>query len=221
MTKNLADRIWQKKLTQLFEASGLPQKYFHPQVLVDRKVDIECWEYLEDIRNHIVEEVENGISIVITSATVGNGKTSWAVRLLQRYLAETALDGRIADKGMFVVSAQLLTEFGDYNYFETMQQFLERFEKLKKCDLLVIDEIGGGMLTKASYPYLYDLVNYRVDNNLSTIYTTNYSDEEIIDLLGQRLYSRIYDTSVVLEFEASNVRGYEVDEIEKIEKRNC
>lgn len=213
---NLADRIWQKKLKNLFELSGLPKKYFEPQHLVKREVDAECWDWLEDVRNNIVEEVQRGLNIVITSTTVGNGKTSWAVRLLQRYLAETALDGRMVEKGMFVVSAQLLTEFGDYNYFQTMKEFLERFEKLKTCDLLVIDEIGGGSLTKASYPYLYDLVNYRVDNNLSTIYTTNYTDEEVINLLGQRLYSRIYDTSVVLEFEASNVRGLEADEIELV-----
>lgn len=212
--ENLADRIWKKKLNDLFERSGLPQKYFEPQVLVEREADKECWEWLESVRANIVEEVRNGLSIVITSKTVGNGKTSWAVRLLQRYLAETALDGRMVEKGMFVVSAQLLTEFGDYNYFQTMQEFLERFERLKTCELLVIDEIGGGSLNKASYPYLYDLVNYRVDNNLSTIYTTNYSDDEIIELLGQRLYSRIYDTSVVLDFQASNVRGLEVDEIE-------
>lgn len=214
--KNLADRIWQKKLNNLFELSGLPRKYFEPQHLVRREVDAECWDWLEDVRNNIVEEVQRGLNIVITSTIVGNGKTSWAVRLLQRYLAETALDGRMVEKGMFVVSAQLLTEFGDYNYFQTMKEFLERFEKLKTCDLLVIDEIGGGSLTKASYPYLYDLVNYRVDNNLSTIYTTNYTDEEVINLLGQRLYSRIYDTSVVLEFEASNVRGLEADEIELV-----
>lgn len=213
---NLADRIWQKKLNNLFELSGLPKKYFEPQHLVKREVDAECWDWLEDVRNNIIEEVQRGLNIVITSTIVGNGKTSWAVRLLQRYLAETALDGRMVEKGMFVVSAQLLTEFGDYNYFQTMKEFLERFEKLKTCDLLVIDEIGGGSLTKASYPYLYDLVNYRVDNNLSTIYTTNYTDAEIIDLLGQRLYSRIYDTSVVLEFEASNVRGLEADEIELV-----
>ena len=213
---NLADRIWQKKLNNLFELSGLPKKYFEPQHLVKREVDAECWDWLEDVRNNIVEEVQRGLNIVITSTTVGNGKTSWAVRLLQRYLAETALDGRMVEKGMFVVSAQLLTEFGDYNYFQTMKEFLERFEKLKTCDLLVIDEIGGGSLTKASYPYLYDLVNYRVDNNLSTIYTTNYTDEEVINLLGQRLFSRIYDTSVVLEFEASNVRGLEADEIELV-----
>ena len=213
---NLADRIWQKKLNNLFELSGLPKKYFEPQHLVKREVDAECWDWLEDVRNNIVEEVQRGLNIVITSTIVGNGKTSWAVRLLQRYLAETALDGRMVEKGMFVVSAQLLTEFGDYNYFQTMKEFLERFEKLKTCDLLVIDEIGGGSLTKASYPYLYDLVNYRVDNNLSTIYTTNYTDEEVINLLGQRLYSRIYDTSVVIEFEASNVRGLEADEIELV-----
>ena len=213
---NLADRIWQKKLNNLFELSGLPKKYFEPQHLVKREVDAECWDWLEDVRNNIVEEVQRGLNIVITSTIVGNGKTSWAVRLLQRYLAETALDGRMVEKGMFVVSAQLLTEFGDYNYFQTMKEFLERFEKLKTCDLLVIDEIGGGSLTKASYPYLYDLVNYRVDNNLSTIYTTNYTDEEVINILGQRLYSRIYDTSVVLEFEASNVRGLEADEIELV-----
>lgn len=212
------DSIWQIKLNKLFEESGLPKKYFKPQELVERKEDSDAWDYLESVRNDIVENVQNGLSIVICSQTVGNGKTSWAIRLLQRYLAEVALDGRIANKGTFVVCAQLLTEFGDFNYFESMQDFLDRFEKLKTCDLLVLDEIGGGMLTKASYPYLYDLINYRVDNELSTIYTTNYSDEEIIELLGQRLYSRIYDVSDVVEFIAPNVRGYEPEEIKRMEK---
>ena len=65
---NLADRIWKKKLNELFEHSGLPKKFFEPQILVERKADIECWQWLEDVRNNIVEEVQNGLSIVITSS---------------------------------------------------------------------------------------------------------------------------------------------------------
>lgn len=213
------NEIWRKKVRQLLAESGVPKKYFEPQELVPRTVDREAWDWLNNYRENVVENVQNGKSIVITSPIVGNGKTSWAIRLLQRYIAETALDGRLVDKAVFCVSSSMLEIFGDFGYFETSIQFFDYLNRLKNCDLLVIDEIGSGRVTQVSYNHFYDLVNYRVDNNLATIYTTNYNDEQIKDVLGERLYSRIYDMSTVIEFSASNVRGYTAKEVAKFEKR--
>lgn len=219
ISSKTANNIWNKKVHQLLVESGVPKKYYVPQKLVRRQVDEQLWNFLEDYRNDVVNKVHNGNNLVITSPTVGNGKTSWAIRLLQRYIAETALDGDLGDKGVFCVCSNMLEIFGDFGYFETSIEFFDYLNRLKNCKLLVIDEIGSGRITPVSYNHFYDLINYRVDNGLTTIYTTNYSDERIQEVLGERLYSRIYHTATVLEFRADNVRGYSYEEVENFERR--
>lgn len=219
ISSKTANNIWNKKVHQLLVESGVPKKYYVPQKLVRRQVDEQLWNFLEEYRNDVVNKVHSGNNLVITSPIVGNGKTSWAIRLLQRYIAETALDGDLGDKGVFCVCSNMLEIFGDFGYFETSIEFFDYLNRLKNCKLLVIDEIGSGRITPVSYNHFYDLINYRVDNGLTTIYTTNYSDERIREVLGERLYSRIYHTATVLEFRADNVRGYSYEEVEKFERR--
>lgn len=219
ISSKTANNIWNKKVHQLLVESGVPKKYYVPQKLVRRQVDEQLWIFLEEYRNDVVNKVRNGNNLVITSPIVGNGKTSWAIRLLQRYIAETALDGDLGDKGVFCVCSNMLEIFGDFGYFETSIEFFDYLNRLKNCKLLVIDEIGSGRITPVSYNHFYDLINYRVDNGLTTIYTTNYSDERIQEVLGERLYSRIYHTATVLEFRADNVRGYSYKEVENFERR--
>lgn len=212
------NEIWKKKVRQLLVESGVPKKYYEPQELIPRRADSSAWTWLQNYREQVVENVSSGNNIVISSPIVGNGKTSWAIRLLQRYLAETALDGRLSVKGIFTVSASMLEIFGDFGYFSTSVEFFEYLNRLKNCDLLVIDELGAGRITQVSYNHFYDLVNYRVDNELATIYTTNYSDAQIKETLGERLYSRIFDTATVVEFGASNVRGFTPHEVARNER---
>ena len=219
ISSKTANNIWNKKVHQLLVESGVPKKYYVPQKLVRRQVDEQLWDFLEDYRNDVVNKVHSGNNLVITSPIVGNGKTSWVIRLLQRYIAETALDGDLGDKGVFCVCSNMLEIFGDFGYFETSIEFFDYLNRLKNCKLLVIDEIGSGRINPVSYNHFYDLINYRVDNGLTTIYTTNYSDERIQEVLGERLYSRIYHTATVLEFRADNVRGYSYEEVEKFERR--
>lgn len=219
ISSKTANNIWNKKVHQLLVESGVPKKYYVPQKLVRRQVDEQLWNFLEEYRNDVVNKVHGGNNLVITSPIVGNGKTSWAIRLLQRYIAETALDGDLGHKGVFCVCSTMLEIFGDFGYFETSIEFFDYLNRLKNCKLLVIDEIGSGRITPVSYNHFYDLINYRVDNGLTTIYTTNYSDERIQEVLGERLYSRIYHTATVLEFRADNVRGYSYEEVENFERR--
>lgn len=214
MDKELATRVWNKKFKSLLEKSNLPTTYWEPQTLVARELDLDAWDYLEEVRANVVEEVANGLSLIISSINVGNGKTSWAIRLLQRYLAETALDGRLVDKGLFISYATLLTNLSDFKYRET-EEFKEMQKRLLSCELLVIDELGGGTINKFNYPLLYEIIDTRCQRKLATIYTTNYTEEYIKDQLGERLFSRIYDFSILVQFVSSNVRGKTLQEIEE------
>lgn len=216
MDKELATRIWEKKFNNLLKQSNLPKTYWKPQTLIARNDDLDAWNYLDDVRNTIVNYVQKGSILVIASENVGNGKTSWAIRLLQRYLAETAADGRIVDKGMFISFSSLLADLGDFNFRDT-DEYNTLKKRLMNCELLVLDELGGGKLNSATYPVFYEIINARSLNNLSTVYTTNYNDEYLQDLFGERLYSRIYDSATVVIFQSSNVRGLTVEEVEDLE----
>lgn len=217
MDKELADRIWRKKFNILLNNSLLPKKYQTPQQLVPRIDDLEAWEFLEEVRNDIVQEVKSGSVFVISSRNVGNGKTSWAIRLLQRYLAETALDGTLADKGMFINYTSLVTSLSDFKYRDT-EEFREMYKRLKTCQLLVVDELGGAGTNKISYPLIYDIIDNRNLNQLSTIYTTNLEEGVLRDQLGERLFSRVYDYCTLIEFHSDNVRGYSLEDIEEMNR---
>lgn len=217
MDKDLADRIWRKKFNILLNNSLLPKKYQSPQQLVKRKDDEEAWDFLEDVRKNIVQEVKAGSVFVIASSNVGNGKTSWAIRLLQRYLAETALDGTISDKGMFINYTSLVTNMSDFKYRDT-SEYREYLTRLKTCELLVVDELGGAGINKISYPLIYEIIDTRNNQQLSTIYTTNLDESVLKDQLGERLFSRVYDYSTLVEFYSDNVRGYSVEDIEELDK---
>lgn len=216
MDKELAERIWQKKLKSLFRRSNLPKEFWKPQTLVTREDDIDAWDFLEDTRKNIVEFVKEGNTLVITSVNVGNGKTSWAIRLLQRYLAETATFIEIEDRGMFINYASLLVDLGDFKFRET-PEFKELKYRLMNCELLVMDELGGGSLNNATYQVFYEIINARSSKNLSTIYTTNFDEEYLIDVLGERVFSRVHDAATKIIFTSSNVRGMTIEEVEDIE----
>lgn len=216
MEREIANRIWQKKLNSLFKEANLPKSYYQAQELVERIDDIKTWNALDAIRNDIVQRVDDGLILTIISANVGNGKTSWAIRLLQRYLAETAINGKIEKKGYFINYASLVTKLSSFEEHKT-DSYKEMMNYLKNSHLLVIDELGSAKLNSVSYPLLYDIINYRNEQNLSTIYTTNYTLDVLELELQERLFSRIIDCCELAEFFSSNVRGYSIDEIKELE----
>lgn len=64
------------------------------------------------------------------------------------------------------------------------------------CDLLVIDDLGSEpTLKNVTIEYLYVLLSERLNNNKSTIVTTNLSLDKIIDAYGERVFSRLCNKS--------------------------
>ena len=79
---------------------------------------------------------------------------------------------------------------------------------LKKCKLLIIDDIGAERVTEWVRERLVSIINTRVGAGLSTIYTSNLSPEELKEGLGDRISSRVLGSSGVVEITGADRRGW-------------
>lgn len=69
--------------------------------------------------------------------------------------------------------------------------------QIKTAKLVVWDDIGIKSLTEFEKEYLYILLNNRINNMQSNIYTSNIVPEELTNYLGNRLASRVTGNEVL------------------------
>jgi DNA replication protein DnaC len=65
------------------------------------------------------------------------------------------------------------------------------FELAKQSTVLILDDLGTEKITEWAREKLLQLINYRMNNQLATIITTNLSLNDISERLGQRVHSRL------------------------------
>lgn len=149
----------------------------------------------------IQEFVVNGRSLVIESLNNGNGKTSWAKRLLLKYMAKKI--GRI-NTGYFLSLPIVLAEVKEAIQSKEDLPYLRIFSTVR---LLVIDEVGANKLTDYEEKWLLRMIEERSKRpGLATIYTAN-SSPNMREILGRRLYSRIWTASSHITLRESDKRG--------------
>lgn len=91
-----------------------------------------------------------------------------------------------------ILKAQLITDLFLSNNKDIIQEF-------KNKKVLVIDDIGQGILSDYYIAQLTEILDYRFENNLLTIFNSNYSKNRLHEEfskrtsseVAQRLYSRI------------------------------
>ena len=161
----------------------LPLDHRHDSSALDKQAYIT----LKNI--DIQEFVVNGRSLVIESPNTGNGKSSWAKRLLLKYMAKKV--GRI-NTGYFLNLPIALAEVKEAIQSKEELPYLRIFSTVR---LLVIDEVGANKLTDYEEKWLLRMLEERTKRpGLATIYTAN-SASNMKELLGRRLYSRIWTAS--------------------------
>lgn len=70
---------------------------------------------------------------------------------------------------------------------------LELMEPVKTAPVLILDDLGAHNYTDWSIKTLFSIINYRVNYELPMVVTTNLSVEEIEELIGSRIYSRLIE----------------------------
>lgn len=185
-----------------FEESGLPEAKWAPIKLSPESIDYEAFKQLAGIRKNIVDFVEQGQSLFIYSNVTGNGKTSWAIKLLQTYFHYVAVGNYGIPKACFVSTAGLLLKLKDFKDNEVPAYL----DLLKKVDLVVWDDVAVTALTPFDYNQLYTILEARSLAEKANIFTSNCTPEELDDLVGARNASRMLQGTVI-EFKGGDRRG--------------
>lgn len=204
---------WGASLKGLLLSSRLPKAQWVNRPLRPADVDLEAFQMLADIGSTIADYVadEERQNILICSKNTGNGKTSWAIKLLQKYFIAIAKDSYLDPEegimhGCFVPTTQFIHDAKQFG-----RPVYERYEKLSnvadKADITVYDDIGAAEYTKYDYTTLLVSIDRRVFANKLCIFTSNLtSKSEMSKRLGERLADRVWDTSVIVEFKGEGVR---------------
>lgn len=168
--------------------------------------DKESFEYLSTIEKNILNFVKDGGSLYIYSSTTGNGKTSWAIRMIQSYLNKIWYESELTCRALFINVPRYLLAIKD-NISQKSDYVAHIKENVLNADLVVWDEVGTKGLTQFEHENILNLINARIDLGKANIYTSNLSDDELHVAVGDRLYSRIAILSDGVELVGSDKRA--------------
>lgn len=190
----------------LMQNSGIPRNKQYSVLLTPSKKDVQAFITLKEIKDDIIAFVENGESVYIYSHNFGNGKTTWAIKLMQKYFDNVWAGNGFRCRGIFIHVPTFLTKIK-----EGISRKDEDFETLKSrlmtVDLVIWDDIAATKLGDFDHANLLTYIDQRKLNQLSNIYTGNLDQDELQEALGNRLASRVWNDSIPVKFVGADRRG--------------
>lgn len=188
----------------LMEHSNLPRSKQRPQLLKPDKCDYDAFCRLGDIKSDIEAFVENGENLYLYSQTTGNGKTTWAIKLLLKYFDKVWAGNGFRVRGLFIHVPTFLAQLKNFNSIDS------KFEDIKNLlydvDLVIWDDIASSDLSKYDLSQLITYIDQRLLGDKSNIFTSNLDKVGLENALGQRLTSRIWNSDNVIELKGGDRR---------------
>ena len=206
-TENCTENCIRYKLMySLFKQSNLPEALWDYKSLTCEDKDYQAFKELQTKSDAILNFIENGNNLYIYSENCGNGKTTWAIRLMYSYFDKIWHKSCFDCKALFVSVPKFL-----YNCKRSISQDVKGFEELcnliSEVDLVIWDDIGEMKASDYEHQILFQYIDGRINSKKSNIYTSNKNKEQLEDVLGVRLASRIYNCSECIEFVEEDKRG--------------
>ena len=182
------------------------QKIRFPMYLDADGSDRDAYTKLANIEKDIENFILNGNNIYLYSAGTGNGKSSWATRMVNSYIDKIWYRAELSCKALFINVPKFFISLRDNiskksNYVEYIK------ENVLSADIVVWDDIATKGFTQFEMENLLNIIDNRLVANKSNIYTSNLIGDELKEAIGDRLYSRIFNKSEVLEFVGADKRG--------------
>lgn len=157
--------------------------------------------YLAQAKTYVRDFPTNKEKNLYFYGPVGTGKT---------YMCN-CIAKEIMDKGYSVVyqtSSKLLNFIGDYNFSsqDNKARNKSKYDLLRTCDLLIIDDLGTEVNTSVASSNLFELVNERLLVNKATIISSNLDYNDIRQEYDERIYSRLVGNFNMVNFFGDDLR---------------
>ena len=192
--KNLCVRY--SEMSYLLQMSEIPKSQQRIHKLYPDECDIPAFEQLADIQMNIEEFVKQGEILYLYSKQVGNGKTTWTVKLLLQYFNEIWAGNGFKRRGLLINVPSYLMKLKD-TITHPDEHFSGIQHDISEIDLVVFDDITATKLSNYDYTSLLAPIDKRIFGNKAMIFTGNYSPGELEPVIGKRLKSRICEGTVI------------------------
>lgn len=221
MDNELRSKCWYKDVCQedcssscirylemafLMDSSCIPKARQIPTQLIPEDVDYDVFVKLSEIKSNILDVVSSGQNIYIGSETTGNGKTTWAIKLMLKYFDEIWAGNGFRCRGVFVYVPTFLTQLKDFGSKN------EKFEQMKRdiqtADLVIWDDIGSAGLSNYDLSQMLTYLDQRILDKKANIFTGNFVGSSLEQAIGTRLYSRVWNTSDKYLLRGHDRRGW-------------
>jgi DNA replication protein DnaC len=209
------------QMNTIFELSGLPKRYRYELPLRPDSVDLpkyrELREWIDVHRvevdgrpkyvHNVVDKVNKGLGLFLWSDTKGNGKTSWAAKILQAYFRAVGVLNNMRTRGLFINVPEFLEDMRR-NMDTPSAEHKRLVDLITEVDLVVFDDIGTESPTKWVREQLYIIINKRYSEGKACIFTSNISLASLghEEILGDRIASRITGFCDMVEFKGTDRR---------------
>lgn len=179
----------------------------HMDLRIDANgTDKQEFEYLKSLSDNICSFIAEGRNLYLYSENCGNGKTSWALRLAQRYINSVWYQSAIKCRVLFISVPKFFIQLK-----ESISKPSEYINHIKKyvndCDMVIWDDIGTKVGTEFEIENLLTIISNRIDDGKSNIYTSNITPDQLRGRVGDRLYSRVINGSQLLQLNGQDKRG--------------
>jgi DNA replication protein DnaC len=174
--------------------------------------DLEQFKQLAEIEKNIVSFINEGKNLYLHSSNAGNGKSSWSIRLIEAYFNKIWARSDGSCKALFISVPRFLLALKDN--ISNKSSYIEYIkENVLEADLVVWDDIAA--LHRAGTDFeltnMLSIIDNRLTLGKSNIYTSNLSRQQLYQVLGERLTSRIANMSVDIELFGSDKRNLRVE----------
>lgn len=155
------------------------------------KIDVKAFLRLQEIKDNIVQYVEDSRNLYISSHNLQTGKTTWSLKILYKFFDEIWAGNGFVLRGYFIHVPEFLNKTRSFQYKDT-EEFKEIDKALKSVDLVIWDDMTSVELSSQEQNLLNMYIDKRILEGKSNIFNGMYLEEDVrLKCLGPKLNARL------------------------------
>lgn len=168
---------------------GMPDATPYIKDLTPRTdLEMQSYQRLQEIKDHIVDYVEAGHDIFIVSNHSFTGKTSWAIKLMYRFFDQIWSGNGFRVRGYFLYVPDFITKLKAFSYKDTAE-YKEIMQNLENADLVIWDALTETSLNEHEQGIINSILGKRFMKSKSNIYTGSSNVD--LSILGNNIADKV------------------------------
>ena len=161
------------------------------------KIDVDAYLQLQEIKDNIVQFVEESRNLYIISHNLQTGKTTWSLKIMYKFFDEIWAGNGFVQRGYFIHVPEFVNKTKSFQYKDS-DEFKKLDRAIKEVDLVVWDDISSLELNSNEQSFINMYIDKRMLEGKSNIFNGMYLDKEMgPKCLGMKLYSRLNNCEMV------------------------